>query len=395
MRCLAAAGSAIPWRILDQPPRLRLAAMPTTPPPLRPSHVALIIAAILALGIATSALLPGADAATPTVIRLGFATVGLGGVQAVGYSAVGTAQIKGLLEAEFAKDGIQIQWNFYRGAGPAVNEALANGLLDFAWQGDFPAIIGKANGLPTRIILAAGQRSNSYLAVPAGSTATKLEDLVGKKVGFHKGTNMQLVVEKALAEHGLKEKDFLSINIDALAGLAAISAKELDGLWGNLELIELERSGAIRFVYSTRDQSPTLTKQTHLLVTEAFEQAHPAIVQRLVTLLVREAAWESEDRNRGELFQLWTKMGLPATTWEGEFSGTSLKLRQSPLLDDFFIARYREGVVAALDFKLIRSSFDVGPWFDPRYVRTAVHELKLDGYWQEFDDKGKPLTTAH
>jgi sulfonate transport system substrate-binding protein len=72
-----------------------------------------------------------------------------------------------------------------------------------------------------------------------------------------------------------------------------------------------------------------------------------------------------------------------------------LKLRQSPLLDDFFIARYREGVVAALDFKLIRSSFDVGPWFDPRYVRTAVHELKLDGYWQEFDDKGKPLTTAH
>jgi sulfonate transport system substrate-binding protein len=87
-------------------------------------------------------------------------------------------------------------------------------------------------------------------------------------------------------------------------------------------------------------------------------------------------------------------MGLPVTTWEGEFSGTPFKLRQSPLLDEFFITRYREGVAAALDFKLIRSSFDVGHWIDGRYVRTALHDLKLDGYWQEFDDKGKPLTTA-
>jgi sulfonate transport system substrate-binding protein len=369
--------------------------MPTTPPPLRPSHAALIITAILALSLVASALLPAADPENPAVIRLGFAAVGIGGAQAVGYSPVGSAQIKGLLEAEFAKDGIRIEWNFYRGAGPAVNEALANGQLDFAWQGDFPAIIGKASGLPTRIILAAGQRANSYLAVPASSPATRLEDLVGRKVGFHKGTNMQLVVDKVLSEHGLKERDFLTINIDALAGLAAVSAKELDGLWGNLELIELERSGAIRFVYSTRDQSPTLTKQTHLLVTEAFEQAHPAIVQRLVTLLVREAAWESEDRNRSELFQLWTRMGLPVTTWEGEFgSSTPIKLRQSPLLDDFFITRYREGIAAALEFKLIRSSFDVRPWINPRYVRTAVHDLKLDGYWQEFDDKGRPLATT-
>jgi sulfonate transport system substrate-binding protein len=366
--------------------------MPTSSPPLRASHTALIIAAILALGLATSALLPGADPADPAVIRIGFAAVGVGGVQAVGYSPIGSAQLKGLVEAEFAKDGIQIEWNFYRGAGPAVNEALANGLLDFAWQGDFPAIIGRSNGLPTRIILAAGKRANSYLAVPAGSAATRLEDLVGKKVGFHKGTNMQLVVDKVLAEHGLSERDFRSINIDALAGLAAINAKELDGLWGNLELIEPERNGAIHFVYSTRDQSPTLTKQAHLLVTEPFERAHPAIVQRLVTVLVREAAWESEDRNRGELFPLWTRMGLPVTTWEGEFSGTPLKLRQSPLLDGFFIARYREGVAAALDFKLIRSAFDVGPWIDGRYVSTALHDLKLDGFWQEFDDKGKPLT---
>lgn len=36
---------------------------------------------------------------------------------------------------------------FFKGAGPVVNEALANGQVDFAYLGDLAAIIGKANGL--------------------------------------------------------------------------------------------------------------------------------------------------------------------------------------------------------------------------------------------------------
>ncbi|MEN0106811.1 MAG: nitrate ABC transporter substrate-binding protein, partial [Pseudomonas sp.] len=54
------------------------------------------------------------------------------------------------LEKEFAADGIEVQWNFFKGAGPAVNEALANGQVDFAYLGDLPAIVGKANGQDTR-----------------------------------------------------------------------------------------------------------------------------------------------------------------------------------------------------------------------------------------------------
>jgi sulfonate transport system substrate-binding protein len=34
-----------------------------------------------------------------------------------------------------------------------VNEALANRQLDFVYLGDLAAIIGKANGLPTRLLL--------------------------------------------------------------------------------------------------------------------------------------------------------------------------------------------------------------------------------------------------
>ncbi|HYP91433.1 MAG TPA: hypothetical protein VEQ59_24870 [Polyangiaceae bacterium] len=37
------------------------------------------------------------------------------------------------MEEEFKAEGIKIQWNFLRGAGPGVNELFANGLADFGW----------------------------------------------------------------------------------------------------------------------------------------------------------------------------------------------------------------------------------------------------------------------
>ena len=36
---------------------------------------------------------------------------------------------------------VQIKWLFFAGAGPAVNEAIANEQIDFALQGDLPSVI--------------------------------------------------------------------------------------------------------------------------------------------------------------------------------------------------------------------------------------------------------------
>ena len=47
------------------------------------------------------------------------------------------------LDQEFKdQPDLKIEWSFFKGAGPAVNEALANNQLDFAIQGDLPEIIG-------------------------------------------------------------------------------------------------------------------------------------------------------------------------------------------------------------------------------------------------------------
>ncbi|HET6334824.1 MAG TPA: hypothetical protein VFG30_16485, partial [Polyangiales bacterium] len=76
----------------------------------------------------------------PGVIRIGFPNVGVGNRPISTTSALATAHLRGSLEDEFKADGIKIQWNFLRGAGPAVNELYANGLLDFSTLGDLPSV---------------------------------------------------------------------------------------------------------------------------------------------------------------------------------------------------------------------------------------------------------------
>src|ERR1700759_5468109 len=78
----------------------------------------------------------------PKVIRIAYPGVGVVNRPFGTGSALATAHLRGLLEDEFKPDGIQIEWSFLRGAGPAVNELFANGLLDFTLLGDLPSVIG-------------------------------------------------------------------------------------------------------------------------------------------------------------------------------------------------------------------------------------------------------------
>jgi len=102
----------------------------------------LVASAFVVLGVLTTSHAK-ADG-KPSVIRIGVALVGTGGRPVVGGSFLATAANNGSLEHEFEKDGIKVKYTYFVGAGPAVNEALANKQLDFAWQGDLPALVAKA-----------------------------------------------------------------------------------------------------------------------------------------------------------------------------------------------------------------------------------------------------------
>ena len=64
------------------------------------------------------------------VIRIGAPDFGVAGKPSPGGGILAIVQHNKWLEEEFAKDGIKVEWNFFRGAGPAVAEALAAKQLD-------------------------------------------------------------------------------------------------------------------------------------------------------------------------------------------------------------------------------------------------------------------------
>jgi sulfonate transport system substrate-binding protein len=89
--------------------------------------------------LATALLAWAAQAAPPKVIRIAAPDLSAGAKPSHGGQDdyLTTHQ---LLEKEFAKDGIKVEWSFFKGAGPGIDEALANRQLDFAFIGDLPLI---------------------------------------------------------------------------------------------------------------------------------------------------------------------------------------------------------------------------------------------------------------
>lgn len=196
--------------------------------------------------------------AKPTVIRFASPMVGTGNRPVPAGNSYATAQTKALFEQEFKKDGIKIQWSNFKGAGPAINESFANGLVDITWLGDLPAIIGKSSGLNTKLLLISGTKYDVYLAVPANSNAKSIADLKGKRIALHKGTNIHLAVGKILQKYGLKERDFRIVNMEAHTAQAALASGDIDGVWSGSNLLVTEARGISRVIYNTKNEPDIL-----------------------------------------------------------------------------------------------------------------------------------------
>jgi sulfonate transport system substrate-binding protein len=351
---------------------------------MKPMRHLLRWTALLATALAASAQ------AAPDTIRIGVATAGGGDPVTWGGSPGGVARANNWLEEEFKASGIKVEWLFFKGAGPAVNEALSNKQIDFAYQGDLPSIVGRSNGLKTKVLLVSGARNNLYLVTPTQSNIQSIKDLKGRTVSIFRGTNGHLVAINVLAAEGLAERDIKGVNLDTGGAQAALVSNGVDAAFGGYEWFKVRDQGLAKVVYSTQGRDPALTRQAALLVRSEFEQANPAEVQRVVDVFVRAAHWSSEEKNRDELFRIWARSGTPVASWTAEFDKQPLAQRNSPLADDFIVARYKAVVGDALKLKLIRREVTVDDWFDTRYLKAALRKQGLEGYWSASDAKGQP-----
>ncbi len=325
----------------------------------------------------------------PAAIRIGFAGVGAGGRPVAGGNPSSIAADKGAVEDEFKADGILVKSTYFTGAGPAVNEALANGQLDFAIQGDLPALVARGGGLPTKLILAQTRFDHIYVNVPAGSPAKTLEDLKGKRIAVFKGTNLQLAFYRVLKSKGLKDSDFKLINMSISDSNAALLSNDIDAQVSQSDVFPLVDRGVARIVYSS-DADPKLGRVSHLLVTEQFAARYPQIVQRVVNVYLRAAAWLADERNRARAYQIWTKSGYGLSSWKGDWDRAVLRDRSSPLFDEFYRAQYRRLLDAGRELKLVRQDFDLDRWLDPTFLNRGLETLGLKGVWRELDADGNP-----
>lgn len=333
------------------------------------------------------ALLGTAQAAEPLVVRIGAPDQSAGPLPFV-QGPLGLAHIQKSLEKALAADGVEVKWVFFKGAGPAVNEALANQQLDFAWLGDLAAIIGRANGLETRWLLGA-RGANMYLAVRPGLTLTSLDQLRGKRVSVYRGTADQLSFARVLAAQGLKERDLQIISLDWSAARAALAAGQIDATWSGSGILALGKQG-VQFPISTKQMSAAVTTQAGLIGTQAFIDGHPEVTQHLIEVLVANAQWLSEPDNVGSYAALMAgQSNIPEGLFRQELQGDDLRFRQSPLADPFLLGNLQDSVDQAKTLGLIRRSFDTATWVEPRFVNAAVAHQQLQTFWPPYDRNGK------
>ncbi|QKZ04848.1 ABC transporter substrate-binding protein [Pseudomonas eucalypticola] len=303
---------------------------------------------------------------------------------------LGIAHDRQQLEQAFATQGIKIEWHFFRGAGPAINEAFANGQLDFAFLGDLAAIIGRASGLDTRVLLAT-RGTNLFLASTPQAGIRRIEDLKGKRIALYRGTADQLSLGRALASVGLSERDLKVINLDWTAANAALLAGQIDATWSNYNLLTLRAKG-IEVPVSTKTLPLTATTQATLVGSGAFLQHYPAATQTLVNALVNDAAWVQQPEHYEQyLVAQEHASGIPAALAREESAGANLNFRFSPRLDPFIRASLNDSVEQAAQLKLIRRTFDVQAWFAPAFVDQALRDLKLETTWPAYGPLGQAI----
>ncbi len=216
----------------------------------------------------------------------------------------------GLLEKEFAKDKIAVQYPEIT-VGSKQTEAMAAGSLDFAHAlGGTSAILAAANGVDLKIIAIYSRAPKAFVVLTKGDKIQKVSDLKGKKVAGPKGTILHQLILAALAKEGLKPDDIQFVSMDLPSSAAALMTGSVDAaLSAGPDAIRAEKSGAR--ILTTGEGLVEATIVT--AVRGEFLQKYPDLVKRF--LKTHTAAIEQMRSKPDEVLAMTAaETGLPAET---------------------------------------------------------------------------------
>jgi sulfonate transport system substrate-binding protein len=140
---------------------------------------------------------------------------------------------KGLLENEFAKDGIGIRWVQSLGSNKAL-EFLNAGSIDFGSTAGAAALIGRVNGNPIKSIYVYSRPEWTALVTRKDTPIEKITDLKGKRVAVTRGTDPHIFLVRALQSVGMTEQDISEVLLQHPDGKIALIRGDVDA-WAGLD----------------------------------------------------------------------------------------------------------------------------------------------------------------
>jgi sulfonate transport system substrate-binding protein len=233
---------------------------------IRLSRRALLAAVLLAAG---APLAFAAD--NPKEIRIDWAT----------YNPVSMVlKDKGLLEKEFAKDGISVRWVQTLGSNKAL-EFLNAGSIDLGSTAGAAALVGKINGNPIKSIYVYSRPEWTALVTLKDSAVKTVADLKGKSIAVTRGTDPHIFLVRALAEAKLTERDVRIVLLQHPDGKTALIRGDVDA-WAGLDpmMAAAEIEDGARLFY----RKPEANTWGILNVREAFLAEHPDLVRRVLAV---------------------------------------------------------------------------------------------------------------
>jgi NitT/TauT family transport system substrate-binding protein len=232
--------------------------------------------------------------------------------------------------------GVTIDWKLFN-AGPSAIEALFAGELDLTYIGPNPAINGylKSGGKALRIVCGAAS-GGAGLVVRNDAGIRSTDDLHGKKIATPQlGNTQDVACRNWLKGNGfiLTEKggDVQVIPISNPDQLTLFITGEIDAAWTKEPWVaRLINQGNGKMFLDERNLWPDRKFVTaHIIVSTAFLQKHPHLVQQWIEAHVELTDWinsnPSEARTliNSEIKKI-TGKELPAKILDDAFSRTTL-----------------------------------------------------------------------
>src|SRR3954465_6332879 len=187
---------------------------------------------------------------------------------------------KGLLEKEFAKDGIKVRWVQSAGSNKAL-EFLNAGSIDFGSTAGSAALVAKINGNPIKSIYVYSRPEWTALVTTKDSKIAKIEDLKGKRVAVTRGTDPHIFLVRALQSVGLTEKDITPVLLQHPDGKTALIRGDVDA-WAGLDpmMAQAEIEDGAKLFYRNKEANTWGI----LNAREEFLQDHPDLVKRVLAV---------------------------------------------------------------------------------------------------------------